>query len=102
MYHYRYSIIKSCVDVRDVNAKEIQIWKFATVDERRLKDADADADDSDDVLRDDDGFSGDERDRVDDADGDGANVGASATEDRDASRREDLDARARARQRGDA
>lgn len=61
-----------------------------------------DADDSDDVLRDDDGFSGDARDGVDDADGDGANVGASATEDRDASRREDLDARARASQRGDA
>ena len=80
-----------------MHAKEIQIWKFATVDdERRLKDAD-----DDDVPRD-DGFSGDERDRVDDADGDGANVGASATEDRDASRREDLDARARASQRGDA
>ena len=87
-----------------MNAKEIPIWKFATVDERtnerRLKDADAD-DPDDDVLRD-DGFGGDAHDRVDDADGDGANVGASATEDRDASRREDLDARARARRRGDA
>jgi hypothetical protein len=61
-----------------------------------------DDDAGDYVLRDYADGDGDEYERIVDADGNGANVGAAATEDRYAPRREDLDARARASKRGDA
>ena len=69
---------------------------------RRLNSHARDDDAGDYVLRDDADGDGDEYERIVDADGNGANVGAAATEDRYAPRREDLDARARASKRGDA